>query len=58
MIIETLRAMTVGQLLKSERKLKEVTYNTDKSQVILKDGTFTVKSLRRLAGFEVPAWGA
>ncbi len=58
MIIEELRDVTVGQLLKREKQLREVTYNTDKSQVILKDGTFTVKSLRRLAGFEVPAWGA
>lgn len=58
MVIETLRSMTVGQLLKTEKELKEVTYNSDKSQVILKDGIFTVKSLRRLAGFEIPAWGA
>ena len=58
MVIETLRAMTVGQLLKAEDELREVTYNSDKSQVVLKDGIFTVRSLRRLAGFEVPAWGA
>ena len=58
MVIEELRNMTVGQLLKKDKELREVTYHTDKSQVILKDGIFTVKSLRKLAGFEVQAWGA
>lgn len=58
MVIEELRAMTVGQLIKREQNQREVTFNTDRTQVILKDGIFTVKSLRKLAGFEVPAWGA
>lgn len=58
MTIEGLKDMTVGQLLKAEEQLREVTFNTGHSKVILKDGIFTVKSLRRLAGFEVPAWGA
>jgi len=58
MVIEELRSMTVGQLVKREQEQREVTFNTDKTQVVLKDGIFTVKSLIKLAGFEVPAWGA
>ncbi len=58
MVIETLRGMTVGQLIKKEQDQREVTFNTDRTQVVLKDGIFTVKSLRKLAGFEIPAWGA
>ncbi len=58
MTITDLRGMTVGQLIKKEQEEREVTFNTDRTQVILKDGIFTVKSLRKLAGFEVPAWGA
>jgi len=58
MVIEELRNMTVGQLVKREQEQREVTFNTSRTQVVLKDGTFTVKSLIKLAGFEVPAWGA
>ena len=50
--------MTRDQLLKAPRKLREVTYNADRTQVTLKDGIYTVASLRRLAGLDNQVWGA
>ncbi len=58
MTITDLRSMTRDQLLKAPLKLKEVTYNTDRSQVVLKDGIYTVSALRKLSGQTTLVWGA
>ncbi len=58
MIIEDLRKMTRDQLLKAPLKLREVTYRSDKTQVALRDGIYTVAALRRLAGLNQMVWGA
>ena len=58
MTITSLRTMTRDQLLKAPLKLREVTFNSDKTQVNLRDGIFTVASLRRLAGLDQQSWGA
>ena len=58
MTITELRDMTLGELIEDKELAKKATLHSYKTQVILKDGTFTVKTLIKLAGFEVPAWGA
>lgn len=58
MTIDTLREMTRDQLLDNPPVLREVTFNTLKTQVTLKDGTFTVGSLIKLSGNTAGSWGA
>lgn len=50
--------ITRDQLLQSKSVLEKVIYHGTKTQVELKDGTYTVGSLLRLQGKEAMQWGA
>jgi hypothetical protein len=50
--------ITRDQLIKNTDVLRQVTYNTSKSQVQLKDGLYTVASLLRLTPRDNVQWGA